>query len=78
MMNDAIEVEINLTAAREKGREEGEIRKNGDLTHPSPSNAPKAKTDMMMEAMERLMESLIVDHNSHPIINQDFRGPLCI
>ena len=38
MMNDSIEVEINLTATRENGREEEERRKNEDLTQLSPSN----------------------------------------
>ena len=33
MMNDAIEVEINLTAARDERREEGERRKENNIPY---------------------------------------------
>ena len=70
-MNDAIEVEINLTTAREKMREEGEIRKDKEPTQPFSSNSQEARMDMMMETMEKVMERLTMDHNPPPIENQE-------
>ena len=67
IMNDAIEVEINLTSAREKRRQEGEIRKDKDPTQPSSSNSQGARMDMIMETMENLMERPTMDHCPPPI-----------
>ena len=56
MINDSIEVELNLTVAREKGREEEERIKNEDLTQLLPYNTPEGSINERMEAIERLME----------------------
>ena len=67
MINDAIEVEINLTAAKEKRREEGDIRKDKDPEQPSSSISQEARMDIMMKMMEKLMERLTMDHIPPPI-----------
>ena len=82
-MNDSIEVEISLTATREKRREEEEKGKDKDPIKPFPSTSQEVGINKMMEAIERLMERLTMDHSSPPINDegkpkrdQDFRGPL--
>ena len=82
-MNDAIEVEINLAAAREKRREEGERRKEKYPTQPSSSNSQEARMDMMMKIMEKMMERLTMENIPPPREeqeqqngNQNFRRPL--
>ena len=77
MVNDSIEVEMNLTTAREKGREEEERRTSKDLTQLSPLNTLEIEMERMIEAMERLMERYIVSHNPPTMTNHDFREPLC-
>ena len=47
---------MNLTATREKGREEEERIKNEDLTQILTSNTPDASINERMEAIERWME----------------------
>ena len=64
MMNDAIEVEINLSVAKEKRREEGERREDKEHEKTSSSNSQEARVDMMMKIMENLMERLTMDDNS--------------
>ena len=71
MMNDAIEVEINLTAAREKRIKEVERRKEKDPTQPSSSNSQEARMDMMMKIMETLMERLTMDSRPPPREEQE-------
>ena len=76
-MNDSKEVEIDMTVSREKGRGEGR-GKNEYHTQPSPSNAPKAKMERMIEAMERLLERFILNHIPPLMRNRDFKGTLCV
>ena len=83
MMNDSIQVEINLTANREKRREEGERRKEKYPTQPSSSNSQEARMDMMMKIMEKMMERLTMENKPPPREEQEkqngnhnFRRPL--
>ena len=76
MLNYSIEVQMNLTVARKKGREEEERRKNEDLTWILPLSTLEARMDIIMEAMERCMEKLIV--GPLPIGDQHSRGIQCI
>ena len=83
MMNDSIEVEIKLIVVREKRREEEEKQKDKyPIQHFSPTSQ-EVGINRMMEAMERLMERLTMNHIPPPIkyqgqqkLDQDFRGPL--
>ena len=70
MMNDAIEIEINLTVAKEKMREEGDRRRDKEPKQTSSSNSQEAMMDMMMKSMENLMERLTMDNRPPPIENQ--------
>ena len=65
MMHDTIEVEINLTAAREQAREEGDRRWNEYIPHIYPSDTPEITTDERMKAIERWMDIFTRDHNPH-------------
>ena len=69
MMNDAIEVEINLTTDREKRREEEEKGKEKEPIQPFSSTSLEDWIDRVMEAMESLMERIIMDNNPPPIKN---------
>ena len=51
MLKNFIYVEMNLTAAKEKGREEIEGRRNKELSRFSPSSTPEAKKKERMEAI---------------------------
>ena len=82
-MNDVVEVEINLTAAIEKRREEGERRKEKDPPQLSSFKSHEAIMDTMMQTMEKLMERLTMDNRPPPKENQEqhnrnqnFRRPL--
>ena len=55
MMNDSIEVEVNLTAARKKRREEGDRRKDKE-----------ARMDMMVKPVENLIERLAMENRAPP------------
>ena len=72
MMNDAIEVEINLTAAKEKRREEGDIRKDKEHEQHSSSNSQEENMDMMMKIMEKMMERLTMENIPSP--REECRG----
>ena len=74
MMKDSIEVEVNMTAARKKKRDEGEWRRDeGDRIkekepeQPSSSKSQEVGMDMMMKTMEKLMERIFVDIRPPPI-----------
>ena len=78
IMNDAIEVEVNLTAYRIKKRDEGEWRrdegerrKDKELEQPSTSNSQEARIDERMKTMEKLMERLTVDKEPLPREGQE-------
>ena len=78
MMKDAIEVEVNLSTARKKKRdegderrEEGDRRKDKETKQPSSYNSQEVRMDMMIKAMENLMEILSMDNKSPPRENQE-------
>ena len=95
MMKDAIEMEVNLSAARKNRRDEGEWirdegegrreegewrreegergerRKDKELEQPSTSSSQEAIIDMMLIAIERMMERLFVDGRPPPRENQE-------
>ncbi len=65
MINDAIKVEVNLTATRRKNMDEGEWRmedgdrrKNKEPEQPSSSKSQDARMDMMWKTIDKLMERL--------------------
>lgn len=78
MMNDAVEVEVNLTSARRKKRdegdwrrEEGDMRKGKEPEQPSTSYTQEVRDNMMMRTMEKLMERLTVDNIPSPRDHQE-------
>ena len=78
MMKDAIEVEVNLAASRNKKRDEGEWRREeGDIMRdkepeqPSSSNSQEVKMEMMMKSMEKLIERLTMDNRPPTKENQE-------
>jgi len=73
MMNEAVEVEVNLTSARRKKRdkgewrrEEGDKKKGKEQEQPSTSYTQKTKMNVMMKTMEKLMERFTVDNRPPP------------
>ena len=77
-MKDAIELEVNLVAARKKKRYEGEgIREEGErkvhkeMEHPSTSKLQEDRIDTMLRTMERMMERLSMDGRPPPRENQE-------
>ena len=82
MMNDSLEVEINLTAAKKKGKEEGERRKDRELEQSFSSNSEEARMDTMLKPTEELMERITMDNltptkenKEQKNRNQKVRGP---
>lgn len=80
MMATAIEVEVNVMAARKSKRDERKVRE--DEHPPSPSSPPDPKCDIMMKTMEKMMENLSIDnrlplreHQEPQIINPNFKRP---
>ena len=78
MMKYAKEVEVNLNTGRKKKRDEGEWRREErdrrrDKTSKQPysSNSQEGRMDMMMKAMEMLMERLTVDNILPPREKQE-------
>ena len=65
MMDDAIEVEVNLTASN-KNKQKNETRrvKDEDPWESTSSSNSDAKFDTMMKAMEKLMVKLSSDDKS--------------
>ena len=73
MTKDAIEVEVNLPTSIKKKmdegdsrREEGYRRKYKDPEKPYSYNSQEVRMDMMMKAMEKLMERLSMDNRPPP------------
>lgn len=67
-MNEAVEVEVNLTSARRKKIEEGEWRREENTRkrekeseQPSTSNSQEARDSMLVKTLEKIMERLAVD-----------------
>lgn len=83
MVDDAIEVEENLMPSRKmKGRYDSKPKNREENCIFSSSQTTNARIDMMMKTMERLMETLAVDHRQVPRElaelqnkNQNFRRP---
>ena len=68
MMNEAVEVEVNLTLARWKKIEEGEWRREEgtrkrekEVEQPSASHNQETQDSMIVETLEKMMERLPVD-----------------
>ena len=61
MMQDAIEVEVNLSASN-KTKQRGECRRVKEEAQASTSQSSiDAKMDLMMKSMERLIDKLSMD-----------------
>ena len=78
MMNDAIEVEVNLTTSRKiKLQIEVDRKKAKEETLPSTSQGSDEKFDLMVKTMEKLVEILSLDDKPHDFqaINETFRRP---
>ena len=86
MMNEAVEVEVNLTSARRKKIEEGEWqreentrKREKESDHPSTSNSQEAKDSMIVKTLEKMMERLAVEgrppHREQQNRNQNFGRP---
>ena len=73
-MNDATGVEINLTTAREKVREEGDRRKSEDLPQLLPSDTPETMMNERVDAIEIWMEVFMMDHIPYPMRIQEVIG----
>ena len=81
MMKYFIEVEVNLTTARKKKRDEGEWRreegergertKNKEPEKPSTSSSQESRIDTMLRTMERMMERVSVYGRPPPKENQE-------
>ena len=68
MMNEAVEVEVNLTLARRKKVEEGEWRREEgarkrekEAEQPSTSHSQETRDSMIVKTLEKMMERLTVD-----------------
>ena len=86
MMNEAVEVEVNLTSARRKKVEEGEWRREEgarkrekEAEQPSTSNSQEARDSMIVKTLEKMMERLTVDgrppHREQQNRNQNVGQP---
>lgn len=78
MKNDVMEVEVKLTSAMRKKRdecewrrEEGDQRKGKEPEQPSMSYTQETNMDVMMNTMENLMERLTVDNRPPPKYHQE-------
>ena len=78
MLKNPIEMEMNLSATRDKGREEGDGGWNKYSLQLLPSEALKTRANERMEAIERWMEGFMITHSPYPTSDQEFRGPLCM
>lgn len=68
MMNEAVEVEVNLTSARRKKIEEGEWqreenarKREKETEQPSTSYTQETRDNMIVKTLEKIMERLTVN-----------------